>query len=54
MVKYMKEGDAMSSLSREEWRLLTVSSGWLVKDVAHHLLGGDVANLSRRYVSISA
>ena len=40
--------DLLSSLSDEQWRAPTVCAGWSVKDVALHLLGGDVANLSRR------
>jgi uncharacterized protein (TIGR03083 family) len=38
----------LSSLSSEDWQKPTVCPGWSVKDVALHLLGGDVGNLSRR------
>jgi uncharacterized protein (TIGR03083 family) len=40
--------DLLSDLADEQWRLPTVCAGWSVKDVALHLLGGDIANLSRR------
>jgi uncharacterized protein (TIGR03083 family) len=40
--------DLLASLSEEQWRLPTVCAGWSVKDVALHLLGGNVSNLSRR------
>lgn len=39
--------DLLAGLSDEQWRLPTVCPGWSVKDVALHLLGGDVAKLSR-------
>ena len=38
----------LAGLSDEQWRAPTVCAGWSVKDVALHLLGGDIANLSRR------
>jgi uncharacterized protein (TIGR03083 family) len=38
----------LSSLSAEEWQRPTVCAGWSVKDVALHLLGGEIGNLSRR------
>jgi uncharacterized protein (TIGR03083 family) len=38
----------LSSLSAEEWQKPTVCAGWSVKDVALHLLGGEIGNLSRR------
>ena len=38
----------LSSLSTEEWQEPTVCPGWSVKDVALHLLGDEVGNLSRR------
>ncbi|HEV8194879.1 MAG TPA: maleylpyruvate isomerase N-terminal domain-containing protein, partial [Ktedonobacterales bacterium] len=40
--------DFLAGLSEEQWRLPTVCAGWSVKDVALHLLGGNVSNLSRR------
>lgn len=40
--------DLLADLPDESWRLPTICAGWSVKDVALHLLGGDVANLSRR------
>lgn len=39
--------DLLTGLSDEQWRLSTVCPGWSVKDVALHLLGGDIAKLSR-------
>lgn len=38
--------DLLMGLSDEQWRLPTVCAGWSVKDVALHLLGGNVANLA--------
>ncbi|MBE0696642.1 MAG: maleylpyruvate isomerase family mycothiol-dependent enzyme [Anaerolineaceae bacterium] len=38
----------LSSLTVEEWHRPTTCAGWSVKDVALHLLGGEVGNLSRR------
>lgn len=38
----------LSGLSAEEWEKPTVCAGWSVKDVALHLLGGDIGILSRR------
>jgi uncharacterized protein (TIGR03083 family) len=38
----------LNGLAEEEWKLPTAAGGWNVKDVALHLLGGDVGNLSRR------
>ena len=38
----------LSNLSAEEWQKPTVCAGWSVKDVALHLLGGEIGNLSRR------
>jgi hypothetical protein len=38
----------LSGLSAEEWQKPTVCAGWSVKDVALHLLGGEIGNLSRR------
>jgi len=38
----------LSNLSAEEWDKPTACSGWSVKDVALHLLGGDVGILSRK------
>jgi uncharacterized protein (TIGR03083 family) len=38
----------LAELADEEWAQPTVCPGWSVKDVALHLLGGDLANLSRR------
>jgi uncharacterized protein (TIGR03083 family) len=40
--------DLLSGLSDAEWRQPTVCAGWSVKDVALHLLGGEIGNLSRR------
>lgn len=38
----------LSSLTEQQWATPTVCPGWTVKDVALHLLGVDLANLSRR------
>ena len=38
----------LKSLSKKDWLESTVCSGWTVKDVALHLLGGAIGNLSRR------
>lgn len=38
----------LSTLTPEEWQQPTVCAGWSVKDVALHVLGGDLGNLSRR------
>ena len=37
-----------SSLSAEDWQQPTVCPGWSVKDVALHLLGGELGNLAHR------
>src|SRR5262245_56493360 len=39
--------DLLGGLSEDEWAAPTVCPGWSVKDVAGHLLGGDVGMLSR-------
>jgi uncharacterized protein (TIGR03083 family) len=36
----------LSDLSEDHWALPTAAPGWSVKDVAAHLLGGDIAILS--------
>lgn len=38
----------LAGLSEREWDAPTACAGWSVKDVALHLLGGDLGNLSRR------
>ncbi len=38
----------LSSLTAEEWARPTVCPGWSVKDIALHLLSGDIGILSRR------
>jgi uncharacterized protein (TIGR03083 family) len=40
--------ELLSGLAPDEWELPTACAGWSVKDVALHLLGGDVGILSRR------
>jgi uncharacterized protein (TIGR03083 family) len=40
--------ELLSSLAAEQWQAPTVCPGWSVKDVALHLLGGDIDLLSRR------
>jgi uncharacterized protein (TIGR03083 family) len=39
--------ELLRQLSEEEWYLATPCEGWTVKDVALHLLGDDVGQLSR-------
>ncbi len=38
----------LADLSAEDWARPTAAPGWSVKDVAAHLLGGDVGILSRK------
>jgi len=38
----------LEGLNEEEWGRPTAAGKWNVKDVALHILGGDVGNLSRR------
>ena len=38
----------LKGLRCEEWTLPTAATKWNVKDVALHILGGDLGNLSRR------
>jgi uncharacterized protein (TIGR03083 family) len=38
----------LTGLTEEEWLLPIAAKKWNVKDVALHLLGGDIGNLSRR------
>ncbi len=40
--------ELLSSLDAGQWQAPTVCPGWSVKDVALHLLGGDIDLLSRR------
>jgi len=40
--------ELLSSLAEEDWNKPTAAPLWTVKDVAAHLLGGDIGNLSRR------
>jgi uncharacterized protein (TIGR03083 family) len=40
--------DLLSGLAPSDWSRPTVCGSWTVKDVAVHLLGDDVGNLSRR------
>lgn len=40
--------DLLATLADEDWDRPTACAGWLVKDVALHLLGGDISNISRR------
>ena len=44
----------LKSLSARDWQKQTVCSGWLVKDVALHILGGEIGNISRRRDSCEA
>jgi uncharacterized protein (TIGR03083 family) len=38
----------LSSLNAEDWNRPTVCTGWSVKDIAAHLLGGEIGILSRK------
>ncbi len=38
----------LADLSAEDWHRATACPGWSVRDVALHLLGGELGNLSRR------
>jgi uncharacterized protein (TIGR03083 family) len=40
--------ELLSGREPAEWDRPTVCAGWSVKDVALHILGGDLSNLSRR------
>jgi uncharacterized protein (TIGR03083 family) len=40
--------ELLNGLSAEEWARPTVCAGWCVKDIAQHLLAGDMGILSRR------
>src|SRR5437016_5656752 len=40
--------DLLSGLTDEQWAKPTFCAGWSVKDVALHILGGDLGNVSRR------
>lgn len=40
--------DLLRALSPDEWGQPTACEGWTVKDIALHLLGGEIGNLSRR------
>jgi uncharacterized protein (TIGR03083 family) len=40
--------EMLRGLTAKQWDVPTVCAGWSVKDVALHLLGGDLGNLSRR------
>jgi uncharacterized protein (TIGR03083 family) len=40
--------DLLSGLTEDEWDMPTACAGWSVKDVALHVLGGDLGNMSRR------
>jgi uncharacterized protein (TIGR03083 family) len=44
----------LTGLTEKEWQLPTAAKKWNVKDVALHLLGGDIGNLSRRRDRFSA
>jgi uncharacterized protein (TIGR03083 family) len=40
--------DLLSDLSPDDWQKPTVCAGWTVKDIAAHLLGGEIGILSRK------
>jgi uncharacterized protein (TIGR03083 family) len=39
--------DVLGALTQDQWERPTACAGWTVKDVAAHLLGVDIGNLSR-------
>jgi uncharacterized protein (TIGR03083 family) len=39
--------ELLNGLTAKEWAAPTVCPGWSVKDVAAHLLGGDLSELAR-------
>jgi uncharacterized protein (TIGR03083 family) len=45
--------ELLSSLSAEDWNRPTACARWSVKDVALHLLGGDIGILSRKRDSVA-
>jgi len=40
--------DLLSDLSLDDWQKPTVCAGWTVKDIAAHLLGGEIGILARK------
>ena len=40
--------DLLSELTPEDWKKPTACSDWSVREVALHILGGDLGNISRR------
>lgn len=40
--------ELLSGLEPDQWNALTACEGWTVRDVALHILGGDLGNLSMR------
>ena len=44
----------LTELSPREWTLPTACTGWDVRDVALHVLGGDLGNISRRRDGVRA
>lgn len=40
--------ELLSALTGDQWDSPTACAGWTVKDVALHVLGGDLGNISRR------
>jgi uncharacterized protein (TIGR03083 family) len=40
--------ELLGGLNRDEWSRPTACTGWDVRDVALHILGGDLSNTSRR------
>jgi len=40
--------ELLRELSEEEWNTSTICTGWSVKDVALHLLGVEIGNISSR------
>jgi uncharacterized protein (TIGR03083 family) len=46
--------ELLVGLTPEEWDRPTACSGWTVKDVALHILGGDLGNIARRRDRVQA
>jgi uncharacterized protein (TIGR03083 family) len=40
--------DLLNNLAPDDWLRPTVCAGWTVKDIAQHLLGGDIGILARK------
>ena len=45
--------DLLQSLTKAEWHYPTIAKQWLVKDIAAHLLDGNIRMLSMGWMLIS-